>query len=98
MEIALLIFLIVLGLLFWKCTNLKEGFAGALTQLYAKGPQDRYLIGNQADKYYYWYPYYETIWNNPTRLTNYYYYDPYYRRSPYRPYYYGHVYPFYYYY
>ena len=49
-----------------------EGFSGALTQLYAKGPQDTYLT-NDAYKYLYFLhpPLVEFIWNNPTRINNY---------------------------
>lgn len=64
----------------------KEDFSGALTQLYSKGPQDYYLIGDDAYKYYYWnyypynypymYPYNYSLWNNPTRY-KYRYYRPY---------------------
>ena len=45
---------------------------GALTQLYAKGPQDTYL-SEDAYKYLYFFhpPLVEYIWNNPTRINNY---------------------------
>jgi hypothetical protein len=59
----------------------KEGYSmGALTQLFAKGPQDTYLTGDAwkyIPPYYYnygWAPFYM-----PTRFgkMNYYYYRPY---------------------
>lgn len=57
---------------------LKENFGGgALTQLYAKGPQDTYLTVN-SEKYipeYWWnqYPFFYHAWNIPTRSSQYYY-------------------------
>lgn len=64
-------------------SNEDEGFtagSGALTQLYAKGIQDTYTIGNQALEYYppCWYGRCrEMIWNNPTRFPSTYYYPLY---------------------
>ena len=57
-----------------------EGFStGALIQLMAKGPQDRYLSAD-AEKYIY-YPFHgEFLWNNSTRLKGLYY--PYYTYQP----------------
>lgn len=59
----------------FKC---KEKFAGALTQLYAKGPQDRYLTVG-TEKYV---PpeltFNEMYWNMPTRLAYPYGYYPFY--------------------
>lgn len=101
--ICLFFVIAVIGLLWYKCKNVKESFSGALTQLMAKGPQDRHLIGSDAYKYYYLhpyyypYPYYETVWNNPTRFRGAYYYYPHFTSSypiyynPYREY----VYPTY---
>ena len=59
----------------------KEGYSmGALTQLYAKGPQDTYLTGD-AWKYIppYYYNYGWGPYHMPTRhgKLNYYYYRPY---------------------
>lgn len=86
----ILLILALLILLVFLCIR-KENFSGALTQLFAKGPQDTYMIGNDAYRYYFypWYP--QFIWNNPTRFT--YYYNPYYRRFPYT---YGYTFPQYY--
>lgn len=60
--IVLLILLFMSMMMNYKC----ELFAGALTQLYAKGPQDIYLTG-----YDHIYP--TLFWNIPTRMYNYYY-------------------------
>lgn len=38
--ISIILLLAIIGLAIWKKP---EQFAGALTQLYAKGPQDNYL-------------------------------------------------------
>jgi hypothetical protein len=67
----------VISIIFMIRNNILEKFSsqGALTQLYAKGPQDLYLSGD-AWKHLYWqYPfgYPNFIWNNPTRLNNNYY-------------------------
>ena len=44
-------------------------FAGAMTQLYAKGPQDSYLTYD-TDKYIPPYLYWNRwLWNAPTRLS-----------------------------
>ena len=59
--------------------NKKENYAGALIQLYSKGPQDYYLTGDYpyyygnsyygnryyGNRYYRRYPY---VWNMPTRF------------------------------
>jgi len=45
-----------------KCQN--ENFMGALTQLYARGPEDQYEIG--TNNYDTWSPWPQTIWNNPS--------------------------------
>lgn len=73
----LIVFIIIVFVLYILVYNYikNEKFAGALTQLYAKGPQDRYLYGN-VEKYIYPYPYqysYMPLWNESTRL-----YRPYY--------------------
>ena len=77
-KIHIIIFIIIaLGI--FLLYNHKETFAGALLQLYAKGPQDYYLTGdtNLSYNYPYYYPYYfgryypryymyPSIWNMPT--------------------------------
>lgn len=70
---------------------------GALTQLYAKGPQDLYLT-NDAKKYIYndyyrSYPYVESVWNNPTKIGYGYGYNNYYDLNRYYNRYYNHTYP-----
>ena len=73
---------------FSQC-NADEGFAGAMIQLTAKGPQDSYLtVGTDQYVPEYYYPYGEALWNNPTRIYNYQYYYPYYYPSGYPSYYY----------
>jgi hypothetical protein len=88
--ILLLIFIFIIILLSIEYEN----FAGALTQLYAKGPQDNYLTVD-TEKYippYLNNPYW--IWNQPTRLASPYYYPlygifpPYFRSLPYYNYWY----------
>ena len=84
-----------------KHDNNEHYGSGSLTQLYARGPEDRHQIGDDAIRN--WYPYYsypfiETVWNNPTRSNKYPlygifpYYHPYYY-SYYHPYYYPYYYP-----
>ena len=74
-----------------------EGFStGAIIQLRAKGPQDRYLSAD-AEKYIYSPFQGEFLWNNSTRLKGLYYpyytyyptfdYYPNYTRYPYNNYY-----------
>ncbi len=70
-----IIIVIIIALAIFLLYNYKENFAGALLQLYAKGPQDYYLTG---DNYSYYNPYYyygryypryyiyPSIWNMPT--------------------------------
>lgn len=93
----LLYILIIAFVLIVILKNKIETFSGgALTQLVAKGPQDRYMISN-SDKYLWWYyyPFYhsyypETVWNNPTRVRRGFYdYRNYYPLHPYNnfPYY-----------
>lgn len=69
------IVVVVICILFLKN---REKFAGALTQLYAKGPQDKYLTVG-TEKYV---PpemkISEMYWNNPTRLAYPYGYYPFY--------------------
>ena len=67
----------------------RETFAGAMTQLYAKGPQDSYLTVG-TDKYIPPYLYGSRwLWNMPTRLASPYYYPllgifpPYFNSLPY---------------
>ena len=55
----------------------KDTFAGAMTQMYAKGPEDHYLTVG-TDKYIS--PYFYNsgwVWNMPTRLSYPYYYPLY---------------------
>lgn len=77
-----MIFIVIVLILVIYCVlykmYLNEQFTGGLLQLYAKGPEDAYLTYN-TEKYipeyrmsYYW-PYHESVFNNPTRM-NYYYY------------------------
>lgn len=66
--------IVILFLIIKTNKNKIENFSsmGALTQLYAKGPQDTYLTNN--DYVHYPPPYLpHFLWNNPTRL----YYRPY---------------------
>lgn len=67
-----IILILLLVIICWRIN--KENFAGALTQLYAKGPQDLYLTGN-VEKYI---PPFLVdngfMWNQPTRLAYPYYY------------------------
>jgi hypothetical protein len=66
--VKLFIFLVIL-ILFYVYSPIIEGYnMGALTQLFAKGPQDSYLT--ETNGYYYPYMPYprQMIWNNPTRL------------------------------
>lgn len=76
-----IIILIIFGLCLYLLYNHREHFAGALLQLYAKGPQDYYLTGerfpyNEPLYNPYYYPYYRpyyiypSIWNNPTSFKN----------------------------
>lgn len=56
--------------------------SGALVQLYAKGLQDTHLTYDAYkylyNPYYGYYPYVESVWNNPTRYPySYYGYYPY---------------------
>jgi len=47
-----------------------ETFAGAMTQMYAKGPEDQYLTVG-TDQYIPPYLYYNNwFWNAPTRLSS----------------------------
>jgi hypothetical protein len=66
-----ILLLLVLILVVLYLINKRENYAGALTQLYAKGPQDYYLTGYPTyyNPYYYRYPYYYPyVWNMPTRI------------------------------
>lgn len=81
MKLIIIIAFVVIALFLIYNKDIKETYNfGALTQLYAKGPQDTYLTGD-AWKYippyfygHHWRPFY-----NPTRLgkLNYHYYAPY---------------------
>lgn len=74
----LFLFLILLVILIIILVSYEyENFTGALTQLYAKGPQDSYLTVG-TDQYippYLNNPYW--IWNQPTRIASPYYYPLY---------------------
>jgi len=63
--IILIVLFIAVLILFYN----KQEHAGALMQLYAKGPQDYYLTGD-TDYYipYYYPPPYMYFWNQPTRF------------------------------
>lgn len=92
--IILLIFLFILIIFFDKTKSsffsIENFGGGALTQLYAKGPQDLYLTTN-AEKYIpeylggYYNPYNYFRWNVPTRFNRYYY--PLFGMFPYHMYY-----------
>lgn len=82
-TITVLVILII-AFVAYSTINSKEHYSGtgALTQLYAKGPQDLYLT-DDAKKYIYYdyhYPYVESVWNNSTRKVPYY---PYYHLNYY---------------
>lgn len=73
-KIVLLIMIIIV---FVYLLNKKENYAGALIQLYSKGPQDYYLTGDYPYTYYYGYGYgyrrypyrrHPYVWNMPTRF------------------------------
>jgi hypothetical protein len=73
----------------------KENFLGAMTQLYAKGPEDINLTVN-TERYVpeFMYPFW-SYWNMPTRVNRYgYYNDPYWARKRYYKHY---ALPYYYY-
>ena len=69
-RIILIIVLVLAGIFLF---DKKENYAGALIQLYSKGPQDYYLTGDYPysypyyyrNRYYRRYPY---VWNMPTRF------------------------------
>ena len=78
-AIAIILIIIVTYTCYQCKDQIKEGFAGALIQLTAKGPQDSYLTVD-TDRYVpeYWYPRREYVWNNATRYPyGHYYYYPY---------------------
>jgi hypothetical protein len=82
MNTEFLIIITIIAVLFLITT--KEGFSsGALTQLVAKGPQDRYLTNND----YNYHPYPEFLWNNGTRISSNYPYYIHYVDHLYYPYY-----------
>ena len=75
--VLLIVLFIILLLVFYN----KNEHAGALMQLYAKGPQDYYLTGtDELYPYYYfpyYYPYYYPYYSRyyyPTRLRRRYFY------------------------
>jgi len=70
------IFLIVTVVIYFLIQDMNpDTFSamGALTQLYAKGPQDMYLTPDIYNYNYGYLPYRHMMWNMPTRLNNYYY-------------------------
>ena len=70
-KIYIIIFVILLlSILLLYHTN--EHFAGALLQLYAKGPQDYYLTGNES-LFPYYYPNYYSYNDTYIRCNQYYY-------------------------
>ena len=74
--VFLLVGVIVLFILFNNKNNKEHYSAGALTQLFAKGPEDTYLSGDAwkyipYGYYYGWGPFYA-----PTRFSNSYYSRP----------------------
>ena len=74
--ILFLISTIVVYILLQDMNPDKFSALGALTQLYAKGPQDMYLTPDSYGYNFYPYhysPYRYMMWNMPTRLNNYYY-------------------------
>ncbi len=82
-RITIIIILLIILFLLYKHQREKYG-SGALLQLYAKGPQDRYLTDNKYSYPYFpynpVYPYYgyygygplrsPFLWNEPTRFRN----------------------------
>ena len=78
MELPLLLTLFAIFFIVIFFNRCKEHFGeGALTQLFAKGPEDSYLTYD-TDKYVpeYWggiAPWRYSLWNAPTRLSSYYY-------------------------
>jgi len=71
--IVYLIILFIIILVYFYRNKIDTFSTGALTQLYAKGPQDLYLTGNIGQ---YIPPYlnnFDWTWNNPTRLNSAYY-------------------------
>jgi hypothetical protein len=79
-HIKKIMFVLIIILILYLLYDKNENYGGALTQLYAKGPQDIYLTGNDYIYYPYnpIYPLYgydgygirrsPFIWNEPTRL------------------------------
>ena len=74
----LFILLIILFVVFYLSKH-NEHYAGALIQLYSKGPQDSYLTNNDHNYYYPYNPVYPLsgyggyyrpryFWNEPTRF------------------------------
>ena len=70
-RIIIIIILLIILFLLYKHQQEKYG-SGALLQLYAKGPQDRYLTYNPVYPYYGYYGYGPLrspfLWNEPTRF------------------------------
>ena len=85
---SLIIFIIIIVIIYIKYNNYDEQF-GALTQLYAKGPQDMYLTGNSyilpynpIYPYYGYYGYFRSPYNRSPYNRSPYFRSPYFR-SPY---------------
>jgi len=84
---SLIIFIIIIVIIYIKYNNGDEQF-GALTQLYAKGPEDMYLTGNSyilpynpIYPYYGYYGYFRSPYNRSPYFGR---KSPYFgRRSPY---------------
>ena len=75
--LIIFILIIIIYKLYQKYYTVEGYGGGALTQLYAKGPQDTYLTFD-TEKYIpeYWWnypPFHYYKWNIPTRYNNYYY-------------------------
>ena len=67
---------IIIAVILLTLYKKNETFAGAMTQMYAKGPEDHYLTTN-TDQYIPPFLYYNNwTWNMPTRLQY-----PYYRQN-----------------
>jgi len=93
MEFKHIVLIIILLISLYYLHDNIEGFgSGALVQLMAKGPQDRYLTAD-AEKYLWYQPNNEFIWNNGTRMRGLYNYLNYYPH--YYPRYYLHHLPYY---
>lgn len=75
MVLVIILIIITISIIAYLNKNKIDTFAGALTQLYAKGPEDNYLTVG-TEKYVPPFPF--MFWNMPTRLQYPLYYIPYY--------------------